>query len=152
MEGVSANYWGTPRRDSGAGRWSRERPDQCLPGGAGDLPGIHGEVGAVGHPLQDFRVGIGLAQGKAVAGKIGTQDHVKVTVFGPVVNLASRLEGMTKQLRVPILIDETMARVVRERMSPDQARCASWPRFSPPDFRTRRSSANCSLRRGNYAH
>ena len=47
-------------------------------------------------PLADFRVGIGIATGRAVAGKIGTVDQVKVTVFGPVVNLASRLEGMTK--------------------------------------------------------
>ena len=43
-----------------------------------------------------FHAGIGVATGRAVAGKIGTVDQVKVTVFGPVVNLASRLEGMTK--------------------------------------------------------
>ncbi len=58
------------------------------------------------HPLADFKMGIGIAHGRAVAGKIGTTDQVKVTVFGPVVNLASRLEGMTKKLRVPIVIDE----------------------------------------------
>src|SRR6185503_14223643 len=63
-----------------------------------------------GHPLADFRIGLGLATGRAVAGKIGTQDQVKVTVFGPVVNLASRLEGMTKLLRAPILLDEPTAR------------------------------------------
>ena len=45
------------------------------------------------HPLSDFRMGIGIAHGRAVAGKIGTSDQVKVTVFGPVVNLASRLEA-----------------------------------------------------------
>ncbi len=49
--------------------------------------------------LADFRMGIGLASGRAVAGRIGTVDQVKVTVFGPVVNLAARLEGMTKSLR-----------------------------------------------------
>ena len=48
------------------------------------------------HPLADFRVGIGIATGPAVAGKIGTADHVKVTVFGPVANLAARLESMTR--------------------------------------------------------
>ncbi|WP_298867623.1 adenylate/guanylate cyclase domain-containing protein, partial [uncultured Gimesia sp.] len=58
------------------------------------------------HPLSDFHMGIGIAHGRAVAGKIGTHDQVKVTVFGPVVNLASRLEGLTKQLRVPVLMDE----------------------------------------------
>ncbi len=55
-------------------------------------------------------MGIGIATGKAVAGKIGTVDQVKVTVFGPVVNLASRLEGMTKILHAPILLDEAHGR------------------------------------------
>jgi len=75
-----------------------------------------------GHPLADFRVGVGIAKGRAVAGKIGTTDQVKVTVFGPVVNLASRLEGMTKQIRAPILIDEQTAAEVRQSMDTDQAR------------------------------
>jgi len=69
-----------------------------------------------------FRAGIGLATGKAVAGKIGTVDQVKVTVIGPVVNLASRLEGMTKVLRAAILLDETTARAVREQVPRDVAR------------------------------
>ncbi len=73
-------------------------------------------------PLVGFRAGIGIATGKAVAGKIGTVDQVKVTVFGPVVNLASRLEGMTKILRAPILLDQTTATALRGRVSPDIAR------------------------------
>jgi adenylate cyclase len=76
----------------------------------------------VDDPLADFRVGIGIATGRAVAGKIGTIDQVKVTVFGPVVNLASRLEGMTKILHAPILIDERTASVVRGELAPDTAR------------------------------
>ena len=77
-----------------------------------------------GDPLADFRVGIGVATGRAVAGRIGTVDQVKVTVFGPVVNLASRLEGMTKIFRAPILHDAVTARVVRETMNPQsEARC-----------------------------
>ena len=68
-------------------------------------------------------MGIGIATGVAVAGKIGTVDQVKVTVFGPVVNLASRLEGMTKMLRAPILLDETTAKVVRDNVARSQARC-----------------------------
>lgn len=75
------------------------------------------------HPLSDFRVGIGIATGHAVAGQIGSKDQAKVTVFGPVVNLASRLEGLTKILRAPILLDEATARVVLENMPRDVARC-----------------------------
>jgi len=69
-----------------------------------------------------FRAGMGIATGKAVAGKIGTVDQVKVTVFGPVVNLASRLEGMTKILRAAILLDEATARAVRRQVPPEVAR------------------------------
>lgn len=72
--------------------------------------------------LAGFRVGIGIASGRAVAGKIGTIDQVKVTVFGPVVNLASRLEGLTKTIQTPILIDEATAQRVRGIVSRDEAR------------------------------
>ena len=64
------------------------------------------------HALFDFQMGIGIATGSAVAGKIGTSDQVKVTAFGPVVNLASRLEGMTKWFSSSILVDEVTAKAV----------------------------------------
>lgn len=69
-----------------------------------------------------FHAGIGVATGRAVAGKIGTVDQVKVTVFGPVVNLASRLEGMTKHLQAPILLDEATSRIIRQTVPRDVAR------------------------------
>lgn len=74
------------------------------------------------HPLANFQMGIGIANGRAVAGKIGTNDLVKVTVFGPAVNLASRLEGMTRQLRVPILLDEMVAEMSRDRLGRQEGR------------------------------
>ena len=61
------------------------------------------------HPLADFACGVGLAHGPAIAGRLGTPDQFKVSVFGPVVNLASRLESLTKTFRVPILMDEAVA-------------------------------------------
>jgi adenylate cyclase len=58
------------------------------------------------HPLAGFACGIGIASGPAIAGMLGTQEQFKVDVFGPTVNIASRLESMTKQFRVPIVLDE----------------------------------------------
>jgi adenylate cyclase len=78
-----------------------------------------------------FRVGIGIASGRAVAGKIGTVDQVKVTVFGPVVNLASRLETMTRQLRAAILIDPPTAAVIQASVSPQIARVRRLARVRP---------------------
>ena len=87
-------------------------------------------------PLRDFRVGIGVAHGRAVAGKIGTSDQVKVTVFGPVVNLASRLEGMTKQLRVPILLDEKTSEIVRPKLDSNIGRIRKLLRVLPYGMET----------------
>ncbi|HUQ69369.1 MAG TPA: adenylate/guanylate cyclase domain-containing protein [Planctomycetaceae bacterium] len=83
------------------------------------------------HPLADFSMGIGIAHGRAVAGKIGTHEQVKVTVFGPVVNLAHRLEGMTKWFRAPILLDDAAATVIRARMSSDEGRLRRLARVLP---------------------
>lgn len=88
------------------------------------------------HPLTDFRVGIGVATGPAVAGKIGTVDQVKVTVFGPVVNLASRLETMTKVLRAPLLIDELTASRVRAQVPRDVARVRRVAKVRPCGMET----------------
>jgi adenylate cyclase len=82
-------------------------------------------------PTANFRVGIGVASGRAVAGKIGSTDQVKVTVFGPVVNLASRLETMTKQLRASILIDPPTAAVVRDTVPASVARVRRLAKVRP---------------------
>lgn len=61
---------------------------------------------------EGFGCGIGIATGRAVAGRIGTVDQVKVTAFGPVVNLASRLEGLTKAFGAPVVLDQVTADVI----------------------------------------
>ncbi|TWU33293.1 adenylate/guanylate cyclase domain-containing protein [Novipirellula artificiosorum] len=61
-----------------------------------------------------FQHGIGIATGRAVAGQIGTVDQVKVTAFGPVVNLASRLEGLTKAFGVNVILDKATADAIRQ--------------------------------------
>lgn len=92
---------------------------------------------AISAPVPDgvrdpsFRVGIGIASGRAFAGKIGSTDQVKVTVFGPVVNLASRLETMTKQIRASILIDPPTAAVLRASTPVSVARVRKLAKVRP---------------------
>ena len=69
-----------------------------------------------------FRCGIGIATGRAVAGRIGTVDQVKVTAFGPVVNLASRLEGLTKVFGAEVIIDEATAKLIKDSKGPYRTR------------------------------
>ncbi|HEX7272510.1 MAG TPA: adenylate/guanylate cyclase domain-containing response regulator [Casimicrobiaceae bacterium] len=52
-----------------------------------------------------IRIGIGIASGEMVAGYTGTNERATYTCIGDTVNIASRLEGHTKQAGRTILID-----------------------------------------------
>ena len=83
------------------------------------------------HTLAGFQVGIGVAHGRAIAGKIGTKEQIKVGAFGPTVNLGARLEGLTKSLSASILIDEATAEFVRSELPPSEGRLRRIGRFRP---------------------
>ncbi|MDR3160915.1 MAG: response regulator [Spirochaetaceae bacterium] len=57
-------------------------------------------------PPEELAMGIGINYGECVVGNIGFQDKMDYTVIGDTVNLASRLEGTTKQYRHPIIVSE----------------------------------------------
>ena len=59
------------------------------------------------------RVGIAIGVGKVMYGNIGTADRLDFTVIGPVVNLVSRLEGLSLDLDPPIVVSESLARSSR---------------------------------------
>jgi adenylate cyclase len=87
------------------------------------------------NPLADFACGIGIANGPAIAGRLGTLDQFKVSVFGPVVNLAARLESMTKFFKVPILLDERAAGRLASTKHSHWARCRRLARVQPYGMR-----------------
>jgi class 3 adenylate cyclase/HAMP domain-containing protein len=65
--------------------------------------------------LPPFRIGVGVNYGEVTVGNIGSDKKLDYTVIGDMVNVASRLEGLSKRYKCPVIISES----IRSRITED---------------------------------
>ncbi len=72
---------------------------------------------ASGQPLLDFKIGIGINTGECVVGNMGSDLRFDYTALGDTVNLASRLEGQSKNYGVEIILGDKTAAAVADKLA-----------------------------------
>jgi adenylate cyclase len=75
------------------------------------------EAESNGGVYMPLRIGIGLNTGPCVVGNMGSDFRFNYSVLGDTVNLASRLEGRTKDYRIPVVIGSRTAEGAKQKFA-----------------------------------
>jgi len=94
-------FWGAPQEDNNHAEHAITAALQMVE----HLAQFKQEVGAAG---ETFDIGIGIHSGEAVVGFIGSEHRLDYTAIGDTVNLASRIEGLTKNVARVLVSRETV--------------------------------------------
>ena len=101
-------FWGAPLQDANHARNAITAGLEML----ATLKTLQPHFKERGWP--EIHIGVGINTGRVSVGNMGSEVRVAYTVMGDDVNLASRLEGITKQYGVGIVVGENTKNIVTD--------------------------------------
>jgi len=94
-------FWGAPLTDEEHAKHAMEAATAMIAA----LPEINASFKKQGFP--EINIGVGLNTGKMNVGNMGSEFRMAYTVLGDAVNLAARLESITKQYGLQLIVSES---------------------------------------------
>lgn len=101
-------FWGAPVTDADHARHAVITAMEMQAA----LPAVNRTLAQHGWP--ELHIGVGVNTGEMTVGDMGSTVRQAYTVMGDAVNLGSRLEGITKQYGVGILVGETTRKAIKD--------------------------------------
>ena len=102
-------FWNAPLDDPDHARHALEAAAAMMAA----MPGLNAEwqrrAAARGRPMPDVRIGIGVNTGPCCVGNLGTAQRFDYSAIGDEVNIASRLEQLTKEYGLGVIVGERTA-------------------------------------------
>jgi adenylate cyclase len=89
------------------------------------VKGLNDDFSAKGRAA--IQIGIGIHSGPAIVGSVGSPQRLEFTAIGNTVNIASRIQGLTKAVGRPLLVtqavrDRSADSFVFEELPPQEVR------------------------------
>ncbi len=110
-------FWNAPLDDKDHELNAARRRSTCWSASTSSNQAREQEAKEEGRPFIPLNAGIGLNTGTCVVGNMGSDQRFDYSVFGDSVNLASRLEGQSKEYGFPIIVGSRTALAVKERFA-----------------------------------
>jgi len=92
-----------------------ERPEDAVDSGIAMLEALSVFNESSGPDTPNINIGIGIHSGRVILGTVGEKNRMEATVIGDSVNVAARLEEMTKAVKSPLLISSHTWELIDER-------------------------------------